>query len=326
MLREKKFCGTEEDTLGLFKIETIEIQLTDICNFKCPSCRQNTHGVLDSGVIIDNLDNLEELRQVRLSGGEVLLFLKECVDIINYCRKRGVTTRIFTNGSLMDPKTLHALDDAGLTSIQIALNFPDAETFDAYYHMGTHTFSRIIDGISRAVDQTSMETVARTILFSETEKHIVTLCELSHQLGVRKHEIKNGIPDLRKNWSMDQTTWVSLQSIMQALILRKYQETDLYFTCFDDWLAQKVTSTVSTPLVASRASFYPCAKGTREITLLPDGNVVICSAGLPVVIGSIFYGCRLQQISEKHIQHAVNSRTVKDACSRFQALKNLVKN
>jgi pyruvate formate-lyase activating enzyme-like uncharacterized protein len=65
----------------------------------------------------------DKMKSAAITGGEPLLFPDECVDFINYIRKRdeNIETRIYTNGDLAEEKILKRLAEAGLAEIRFGL-------------------------------------------------------------------------------------------------------------------------------------------------------------------------------------------------------------
>ena len=95
------------------------------CNLSCGYC--NEYDDFSPPIPIDamlrRIDLLAGLRTaaVTLSGGEPLLH-PEVEDIIRRIRHHGMISGIITNGYLLTPQKIRALNDAGLDHLQISID------------------------------------------------------------------------------------------------------------------------------------------------------------------------------------------------------------
>lgn len=69
------------------------------------------------------------LKRVRLSGGEVTLKYKDCLEIVTYCAAQGIDTQLNTNASLLTEERIIMARDAGLSNIHISYNYTDADSY-----------------------------------------------------------------------------------------------------------------------------------------------------------------------------------------------------
>lgn len=94
--------------LKLSDVEIIDIDLTNICNLKCPLCyrcyQQFSSTVDDTTRTIDEIcqqfDQFENIKQVNFAGNysEPTLY-GNLFQLIDYCHKRNIKVYIYTNGS-----------------------------------------------------------------------------------------------------------------------------------------------------------------------------------------------------------------------------------
>jgi MoaA/NifB/PqqE/SkfB family radical SAM enzyme len=101
------------------------------CNLSCTYC--NEYDRVSEPVTLEEMrsriDRLADLGTgiITLSGGEPLLH-PQAAELIHHIRRRGAMATIITNGYLLTPEVIRALNDAGLDSLQISIDnvMPDA--------------------------------------------------------------------------------------------------------------------------------------------------------------------------------------------------------
>jgi MoaA/NifB/PqqE/SkfB family radical SAM enzyme len=95
------------------------------CNLSCTYCNEYDRGSdpVPLDVMRARIDKLADLGTgiITLSGGEPLLH-PDVEDIIRAIRRRGAIATIITNGYLLTPQKIRALNDAGLDSLQISID------------------------------------------------------------------------------------------------------------------------------------------------------------------------------------------------------------
>jgi MoaA/NifB/PqqE/SkfB family radical SAM enzyme len=95
------------------------------CNLACGYCNEydDFSPPIATGEMIRRIDRLAYLKTsiVTLSGGEPLLH-PEVEGIIERIRRHGMIAGMITNGYLLTPKKIQALNDAGLEHLQISID------------------------------------------------------------------------------------------------------------------------------------------------------------------------------------------------------------
>ncbi|MDQ0086966.1 MoaA/NifB/PqqE/SkfB family radical SAM enzyme [Paenibacillus anaericanus] len=274
-----------------YELEALEVGVTSNCNFRCDYCcayNRNDGESIDGKEVIRILEEIPTIKRVRLSGGEVTLKFLDCVEIVAYCRSRGIETQLNSNGSLLNPERIQQLADAGLTTIHFSFNFTTAESHSNYYNVHPSIFDKICSNISMCAT-TSIDTVLETLLFAETEHNMQEISDKVYQLGVRTHEIQNSI-------IMDHTGWKSiaardaLKQAVNDLIQHKKDDTVLYFTCMDRFA--EALGFEEQPGV-----YFPhCIEGMKQLHLHGNGDILISELCHPVIIGNIYKGTSLKDI------------------------------
>ncbi len=127
--------------------ENANVSITNFCNYQCIfcSCHSNLfrkkhsfdrkeifkNKSMDFEIFKGLLKSLNKLgtRLVNIAGmGEPFLH-PNLIGMIRYAREKKILTAISTNGSLLNPKLINKLVDAGLNGISISLNAGTNETY-----------------------------------------------------------------------------------------------------------------------------------------------------------------------------------------------------
>lgn len=285
------YKSLELETPGLYQLEGLEVGVTSSCNFRCDYCcayKRNDGNAIGSAEVIRVLEEIPVLKRVRLSGGEVTLKYRDCLEIVSYCASRGIQTQLNSNGSLMNEQRIEELAAAGLTTIHISFNFTDADEFSRYYGIHPDIYRKIRSNIT-AFTKTPVDTVLETLLFSETENNMREISEHVYDMGVRTHEIQNSIEMGHTGWKAI-AAQESLKKAVEDLIRHKKPDTVLYFTCMDrfmDRLGFKEQPGVY---------FANCIEGMKQLHLHGNGDILISELCHPVIIGNIYSGTSLRDI------------------------------
>lgn len=115
------------------------IEVTNVCNLKCPMCLTPTLG----DQVPKGLMKLDDFRtviaKIRGHARDVNLFLggeplinKDLPAMIRIAREAGLRTRVHTNATLLTEERAHALIDAGLDFLSCSFDGADAATYEAF--------------------------------------------------------------------------------------------------------------------------------------------------------------------------------------------------
>lgn len=274
-----------------YELEGLEVGLTSSCNFRCEYCcayNRNDGQSLDAKEVIRILEELPGLKRVRLSGGEVTLKFQDCIEVVSYCTERGLYTQLNTNASLLNEARIGELKQAGVTNLHISFNFTEAEAFSRYYHLPASVYHTIVENI-RLCAAAGIDTVLETLLFSETVHKLKEINARAYELGVRTHEIQNGIVMNHTGWSHIPAR-EQLKRAVEDLIAAKREDGVLYFTCMD-----RFAEALSLPEPPG-VHYSHCIEGKTQLHLHGNGDVLISELCHPVVIGNIYNGTELKDI------------------------------
>lgn len=137
---------------GLPSPTYLHISLTERCQCSCVHCYARGRGnepskELDTAEVKSLIDQGRGLgaAYVVFSGGEPLL-RKDIVELVAHAHRRGLITRINTNGLLFTPEYTARLKKAGLTQAGVSIDDPDPATHDRLRRL-PGAFAKTIEGI-----------------------------------------------------------------------------------------------------------------------------------------------------------------------------------
>ena len=125
------------------------------CDLACAMCDLPSRGDRRRELSTDGmrgvLDGFADLGVigVGVTGGEPLL-RGDLLEILEHGRRRGLLMHLNTNGSLVTGELARGLQQAGVVSVNISLDGPDAETHDALRGQ-PGSFSRVMRAVARLV-------------------------------------------------------------------------------------------------------------------------------------------------------------------------------
>jgi sulfatase maturation enzyme AslB (radical SAM superfamily) len=133
-LRRTWARGTQESKRAMVRLGIvprpfrISIDITDRCNFRCPTCSKWRHpppphelGLEEWRIALDRLRGFPLLREIAIGGGEPLLHA-DVLGIIELAHERGFRTTLISNGWLIDQGLLESLERVRLDTLIISLN------------------------------------------------------------------------------------------------------------------------------------------------------------------------------------------------------------
>lgn len=151
------------------------------CNFTCDYCDvwRFRETEMTTGQVISMIDEFSSLGMKRFSfnGGEPLL-RDDLGDLISHCRKKGIFTTMFTNGSLV-PKNTGKL--RGLDILVVSLDGPK-EVHDRQRMANSH--DKVVDGI-RAAKEAGLRVWTNTVITRDNLDYLPQIVEEAQAMGVR---------------------------------------------------------------------------------------------------------------------------------------------
>lgn len=128
----------QTDLAGYLPVDGVEVKFLDGCNRSCIFCVNEDYigkrlNPLDAGRFaqslfdwIDSPTEPERPEAVYGTGGEPLMALDLVEEVFRPLGERGITTRLVTNGTLLDGKRITRLVDMKLSGVKVTYNTADA--------------------------------------------------------------------------------------------------------------------------------------------------------------------------------------------------------
>jgi len=129
---------------------TVELDMTNACNHKCPECVSNYFQNTDRSSIPRGLALriIKELTDARVrglifTGGGEPLCNSNTIDAVKYAHEQGLDIGFITNGSLLNEKNIEVLLRC-CTWIRVSLDASDARMFQRIHGVNNTEYSRIL--------------------------------------------------------------------------------------------------------------------------------------------------------------------------------------
>ena len=145
---------------------TLQWHITHRCNLRCKHCYQDDYTAFESAdALFDVLGQYETLLRenrfkgfLNITGGEPLTH-PELFRLLEEAKKRGVTTAVLTNGTLIGRVEAMRLKACGVDYVQVSLDGTE-KTHDAI--RGKGSFARAVSGIHALLAQNIFTDVSFT--------------------------------------------------------------------------------------------------------------------------------------------------------------------
>lgn len=250
--------------MGLYKAE---FQINTQCNMNCVFCFNNGHienNGLANRIIFRQIRGAIGigLKQVWITGGEPLLNAQQVFQIIEFCKKRGLSVGLSSNGLLLCKYSID-LKKAGLNKIRVSLDSSDELVFQ---RLRGGSLLEVIEGIKSAVEA-GLSVTLRTTITKENSSDMKNIIGLSGNLCVDAVEIKPVLPVGRA----DVESMLSNEEFYNAFIAAKNssKENNVDITCVCNYLPECEGFKV-VPNIACQCSH-------SAIYIASDGEIMPCS-------------------------------------------------
>jgi MoaA/NifB/PqqE/SkfB family radical SAM enzyme len=187
---------------------TVELDMTNVCNHRCPECVVNYFRVNDKGflslalarrIILELAKN--GIRGLIFTGGGEPLCNAHTLEIVKLAKSKCLDIGFITNGSLLDNKAIKILLN-NCTWIRISLDAGSREIFALTHGINGNEFDKIINNIDVLVRMKKKMKSSCTIglgflTSSHTKQDMLKATLLAKRLGVdylqfRPMQIHNG--------------------------------------------------------------------------------------------------------------------------------------
>ena len=168
------------------------IYLTLACNLRCIHCFTSSSPEVNTSrdpKLEDLLFLIDEakkynIKEIRLTGGEPFLKLRELFRILEYANNLNLSSKIITNGTLINFEVVKKLSQIKNLVIQISLDGTCAETHDAI--RGKGTFDLIIKNV-KLLRESGVNVVLSMVLREDNKNELSKLSNLAKSLNCGYH-------------------------------------------------------------------------------------------------------------------------------------------
>jgi len=187
-------------------VDGVEVKFLDGCNRSCTFCVNEDYigkrlNPLDAEKFVESLltwiddpDEPEKPEAVYGTGGEPLMALDLVDTVFRPLGERGITTRLVTNGTLLDANRIEKLVDMKLSGVKVTYNTADSDKL-LEIMKGAHAKDTvtILDNI-RMAKEAGLWVFIRVGLGQHNLDEVPTLYRMMREIGVDVVQIKPWIP------------------------------------------------------------------------------------------------------------------------------------
>lgn len=261
----------------------VEIKFLDGCNRSCLFCVNEDHygkrlNLVDADLFLESLfdwiddpSEPEKPEAVYGTGGEPLMVLDLVDRVFRPLAERGVTTRLVTNGTLLDGERVRRLADMGLSGIKVTYNTADSVRMASLMRGSTGDDTKnILDGI-RLAKRFGLWVFIRVGLGRHNYDEVVRIYRLMRDLGVDVVQFKPWVPS---GFAADNLAELSLPPASLLEVFRQAGE-DLAGD-LRDGAGPEVTVSCY-PLARTFGFVVKDCANIAKIYCEPQGNALVCN-------------------------------------------------
>ncbi len=297
---------------GAFYPKEVTIELTDVCNYRCPFCYRDAKSI-GRYITTEKVKNIEKMlrakvRSILLTGGEPTLHpnYQEYIGLFS----KTAEVYMISNGSVLylhDPKMLKKL-----THIQFSIYGCDD---DEYKKMtGIHDgFSRLVKSIEFS-KQNMIPIVAAVTLCDETLSHVEQFVKLAIEFGI--DVIRIGIADSfgrgKYLYYSEKSNFSNYKNVIlnEILDLKLKYRNRIYIETLN--IAKDHIANHSDLCENVYGGFLLCGCGTEHIVISPSGSIRPCEM-LPEMPFSI----KSERGLLEHVQGDLHKQQLCDAIHEY---------
>lgn len=242
------------------KLFMAEIDVTNICNCKCPFCfqgsvHQDKEKILSFEEIVQLLDDLKSLGcyYVSFSGGEPFC-RKDFVKILKEAKKRGFYVNFVSHLQLASDEDIAEINKLGIERVLVSFHSHKPKMYAKIFNVDEKFYWRVLKNIENLISGGTPVGITTTV-FNENAKDLYEIRKMFMKMGVPKAKV-------RFNPLLEGKTHVEK--------LRGEQELCDYLSLNKD-LKINILSKART-----REASFTCSAGKRACLIHPNGDVAPC--------------------------------------------------
>jgi len=278
----------------------IQIDITDRCNFRCPTCTKwnvpPSKWELKTDewkTVFEKIRNVPLLREVTIGGGEPFT-RKDIFDILRFAKRQNLYTVVISNGWLVDGHVLEQLAKIGVDRLMVSLNSL-RETVHDQSRDAPGSYKRITRLIESWEEQgRGLDLCLATVIMEQNCGELSRLADFAREKGlngiifqVLAHEeahypfsMTSQMPQSTHSWYTDNPLWVK-----DIHLLRREIQELLRF--------KKEGGSVINPVSQLRVfpTYYedpdgirklPCLSSLTTLYIDPLGDIRLCYGFPPI--------------------------------------------
>ena len=199
IIKHPKQLHCWKENINHFPI-TAEINLTNICNYKCPDCiasyynsQSGNKDILETNKVLELINELKEcdIKGVLLSGGGEPLLHPNIKKIVKHILLSGIDLGIITNGSPLNNMSnqLRELIVASCSWIRFSIDAATNTTYKRVHWCGNNDYNNVISNIKELIRIKQLADyqcrIGYAFLTTDVNYHeIITAVETAILLGV----------------------------------------------------------------------------------------------------------------------------------------------
>lgn len=333
MLTEEGFVVNEKKNYychnNTFKGETlssparIHFYYTTQCNMNCKHCFTKKSNIGDELTFAEKCNMIDQMKalginEILVGGGEPFI-RDDFLDFLEYSLKQGISTKVFTNGVLLDDRICKALSKMKLTYLSISV---DGTTEDEYESVrGVRALYKVKENIRNIKNSCDFPVAISVTVNNNNYLHSEKYLEFAHNCGVDRVKVRPTKPsgNILDNPSIYLRPECYLQFIttMQKEWNRKYKnEFRLDFSWGDSRLFYNQESdSIEVADIIFPYEGYGCFAGKGSMVVSANGQVSPCG----------FLPIRMQFSEDDNIK-TKSIKEIWDTGKQFDNLRHLTGN
>jgi len=278
---------------------------TNVCNLSCKHCyhkyskktsNPNHFSLMKDKEVKFMLDDLKNVAEewslnptFHISGGEPLL-RDNLFGIIKYATSNNLSTRILTNGTLINPDVAKKLSELGINGIQISIDGPKRIHDNI---RGKGAYKKAINGITNAVDKKIKVNVSMTAMKSNIG-YLEDIIKNSINAGAHSFGFQSYVPNpklksLDPEFLDSKETYALFQKTEE--LKNKYGDKIHILQGEVLWRILEKDSDLKRISREEMKFLGGCSAGYFSLSVLSNGDVYPCRR-LPIKIGHISEGIK----------------------------------
>ncbi|MFP4117171.1 MAG: radical SAM/SPASM domain-containing protein [Candidatus Aenigmatarchaeota archaeon] len=315
----------------------INFQMTNRCPLRCKMCNipdnKKDKEELTVGELKDVVDEVVEWNEnekyVSFVGGEALVRKEDTLEMIDYCKEKGLHTTLVTSGVLMDEELCQELIEIGLDRIAFSIDGNKAETHNEI--RGEEVYGKAIKQLDKMLElrNGNPKVDVNTVIMKQNFEELPDIHEMVREKGVDEIFYQAVVPDNTYKNKADlynSEVWIDkdeeekLKEVVEELKELKEKHgminnSKRYLDSVPDYFVQK-------------EEFEPgkCLAGYMGLNIDPYGDISICGFGpnINVKDGNIEELWKSEEFRETREKIKNCSRPCLMLCYRKASLTELV--